>query len=227
MVKYYQKVQKALQVVEHSQGQVNQKAVTSKVSVQGELYSMLTLTIDKKAHKTLAAAAARAKAEKPFIKRTEERGVYLVRSANGETFYTVRCNSEDRSVSCSCPANKPCKHIAAVAPYHSFLISQEGAQTLIAPVPAPAPVGPGPDCDRCGKPAFAFDGRRYLCKLCLEELAAQAQVGANEADGNGDGGCPGYGSKRNCCGLEAEPGGYCINCGLDAAGDAADVLGVF
>jgi hypothetical protein len=94
---------------------------------------MQTLQINSKAHEVLARAAEKARQEKPLVKKTEEAGVY---SVNGK--YTVTCNSEHKTITCTCKATKPCYHIAAVAPLHSYIKRQEQEAAKLAPADAVA-----------------------------------------------------------------------------------------
>lgn len=115
---------------------------------------MQTLTINSKAAQVLAKSAAKARVEKPVIKKTNERGVYQVKSKSGST-YTVCCNSQDKTISCNCKAVKPCYHIASVANYHSFLVSQEiAAQKAVS------------TCKNCETaPATSKEGRCDDCEV--------------------------------------------------------------
>lgn len=85
---------------------------------------MNTLTINSKAALTLARAADKARSEKPVVQKTAEYGVYTVLTHNRTKKYTVRCNSATKAITCNCPASKPCYHIAAVAPIHSYIARQ-------------------------------------------------------------------------------------------------------
>jgi hypothetical protein len=99
---------------------------------------MNTLTINSKAALTLARAAERARIEKPLVRKTSEYGIYSVRStSNKSLWYTVTCNSEAKTITCNCPALKPCKHIAAVAPLHSYIARarQEAASQAALALP--------------------------------------------------------------------------------------------
>jgi hypothetical protein len=97
--------------------------------------TMNTLTINSKAALTLARATEKARTEKPLVKKTRNYGWYLVRSTTDMTrWYSVICNSVTREITCNCPATKPCYHIAAVAPLHSFIARQlrdQAAQELV------------------------------------------------------------------------------------------------
>ncbi len=97
---------------------------------------MNTLTINSKAHEVLARAAEKARAEKPLVRKTSTYGNYEVRStSNHSLWYKVTCNSETKEITCTCPARKPCKHIAAVAPLHSYIArTRQEAATQAAPV---------------------------------------------------------------------------------------------
>lgn len=99
---------------------------------------MQTLTIDSKARETLARAASKARQTKPQIKKTSTFGVYTVVGSKGDE-YTVTCTSTTHEISCTCPAQKPCYHIAAVANFHSFLVKQAQEAAQVAPV-APATI---------------------------------------------------------------------------------------
>ena len=100
---------------------------------------MNTLTINSKAALTLARATERAKVEKPLVKKTATYGWYLVRSGSDMSrWYSVVFNSETKTITCNCSSRKPCKHIAAVAPLHSYIARQrqeaEKATSQAAPV---------------------------------------------------------------------------------------------
>src|SRR4051812_38931782 len=82
---------------------------------------MNTLTINSEAHKVLARAAEKARQEKPLVRKTSTYGIYEVQSSDKSRWYTVTCTSATREITCNCPARKPCKHIAAVAPLHSYI----------------------------------------------------------------------------------------------------------
>ncbi len=98
---------------------------------------MNTLTINSKAHEVLARAAEKARQEKPVVQKTSEYGVYIVLTHNRTKKYTVRCNSATKEITCNCKAFKPCYHIAAVAPIHSYIARQKQEAAAQA---APAPV---------------------------------------------------------------------------------------
>lgn len=115
---------------------------------------MMTLTIDKTAAAKLAKATDRARTEKPVIRRTAERGVYLVKSSDGTKDYTVTCDSAAKTISCNCPSRVACKHLAAVAAYHSFLVSQE-AGAAVAPL-----------CEDCNQPLTGAELGGRLCTHC-------------------------------------------------------------
>ncbi len=90
---------------------------------------MNTLHIDSKAALTLARAIEKAKQEKPLVKKTTTYGVYEVRSSSNKSlWYKVTCNSATKEIKCNCPATKPCFHIAAVAPIHSWIARQRQEQ---------------------------------------------------------------------------------------------------
>lgn len=133
---------------------------------------MNTLQINSKAAKILSNAATKAREVKPRVRKTEKYGVYEVESSDKSRWYTVTCNSTTKTITCNCKALKPCYHIAAVAPLHSYIarMLQEAAQE------APEPVV---WCE-CGKPAFAhFDGS-WWCIDCITKKA-QAQENAPTA----------------------------------------------
>jgi hypothetical protein len=87
---------------------------------RGKEGQMNTLHFDNKALKLLSGAVERARAEKPRIQMTATFGQYRVLSSDGQTWYTVTCNSDARTITCECPARKPCKHIAAIIPIHTY-----------------------------------------------------------------------------------------------------------
>ena len=149
---------------------------------------MQTLTIDSRAAAKLTKATERARAEKPLIKKTSERGVYLVisrTSGSGRT-YTVTCQSATKEATCTCPAVKPCKHLAAVVPFHSFLISQSRAADPAATpaiTPATATNEPAPfklydlSCPNCGQD-FSSNVDCFFCPECEQA----ARVAKDESD---------------------------------------------
>jgi hypothetical protein len=101
---------------------------------------MNTLTINSKAALTLARATERARAEKPLVRKTPTYGVYEVRSSsNNSLWYTVKCVSATREMTCNCSSRKPCKHIAAVLPLHSYIARQRQEAEKAASQAAPAP----------------------------------------------------------------------------------------
>jgi hypothetical protein len=100
---------------------------------------MNTLTINSKAALTLARATERARTEKPLVRKTATYGWYMVRSGSDMSrWYSVVCNSENKTITCNCSSRKPCKHIACVAPLHSWIARQrqeaEKAASQAAPV---------------------------------------------------------------------------------------------
>jgi hypothetical protein len=117
---------------------------------------MNTLTINSKAALTLARATERARAEKPLVRKTSTYGTYEVRSSDKTRWYTVKCISATKEITCNCSSRKPCKHIAAVAPLHSYIARQrqEAAQA----------VPPVEKCLTC--PELAEEGYFGFCKPC-------------------------------------------------------------
>lgn len=98
---------------------------------------MNTLTIDSKAALTLARATERARAEKPLVRKTAEYGKYEVRSSSNKSlWYKVTCTSATREMTCNCSSRKPCKHIAAVLPIHSYIARQKQEAEKVATLAA-------------------------------------------------------------------------------------------
>src|SRR4051812_46602912 len=101
---------------------------------------MNTLTINSKAALTLARSAEKSRQIKPLVRKTATYGVYEVQSSDKSRWYTVKCNSTSKTITCNCKATKPCYHISSVAPLHSYIARQrreaEQASALAAPAPA-------------------------------------------------------------------------------------------
>ncbi len=146
---------------------------------------MNTLTINSTAALTLARATERAKAEKPLVKKTATYGVYEVRSSSNKSlWYKVTCTSETKTITCSCSSRKPCKHIAAVAPLHSWIARQKqeaAAQAALVPAELAGSVQEIEEfiaeiqakCNIRNCPALADAGCRGFCGDCyLAELQA-------------------------------------------------------
>jgi hypothetical protein len=93
---------------------------------------MQTLHFDRAALELLSGAPAdRARQEKPRIKVLKF-GRYQAQSSDGKHWYSITCNSTTKEMTCSCPARKPCKHLAAILPVHIHLAKERAAQA--APV---------------------------------------------------------------------------------------------
>lgn len=99
---------------------------------------MNTLTINNKAALTLARAAEKARVEKPLVRKTATYGVYAVTSSDKTREYKVTCNSDTKTITCNCKATKPCYHIAAVAPLHSYIARQKQEVEAAAQAATPA-----------------------------------------------------------------------------------------
>lgn len=141
---------------------------------------MNTLTINSKAALTLARAAEKARNEKPLVKKTETYGVYEVRSSDKTRWYTVKCNSANKTITCNCKAAKPCYHIAAVAPLHSYIARQKQEAEKASQGEEPVQ----PICG-CGNAAYAHFNGEWKCIDCVKKLAEaekQAQFEKDYAD---------------------------------------------
>jgi hypothetical protein len=133
---------------------------------------MNTLTINSKAALTLARATERARAEKPLVRKTTTYGIYEVRSSSNKSlWYTVKCVSATREMTCNCSSRKPCKHIAAVLPLHSYIARRrqeaETAAVLYADILDAMP-------DWSKEPKFCTCGnlattKENYCEFCQAE----------------------------------------------------------
>ncbi len=145
-----------------------------------ELYTMNTLTINSKAAQTLSNAAAKARQEKPLVRKTATYGIYTVIGSTGKE-YTVKCNSATKEITCNCKAYKPCYHIAAVAPLHSYIARQkQEAERAATEAGQEVEEDPFIICG-CGRDGFSFFNGEWYCIECIKEMA-EAEDAALEHD---------------------------------------------
>lgn len=118
---------------------------------------MNTLTITSKAALILARATEKAARLKPRVRKTATYGVYEVESSDKSKWYTVKCVSATKEITCNCKATKPCYHISSVAPMHSYIARQK-QEAEKAATPAVE------KCLTC--PELAEEGYFGFCKAC-------------------------------------------------------------
>ena len=132
------------------------------------------MTLSKSEEKKLRRAGAKAKAEKPLVRKTDRYNVWLVRSSDKSTFYTVTFTKGDKpgeiKADCTCAnaskKNHNCKHpMAAYGLYKQAVIERAKARLCSEGCEAPTVEG------------------ETLCSDCLEasELSRVAQLRHAEA----------------------------------------------